>query len=63
MVFLFALCKLAAHELAAGGAAAVVASHMTRRLTELATHIGMMRSARDLCVRLHILVLFVAEQA
>lgn len=62
MVFLFALCKLAAHELAAGGAA-VVASHMTRRLTELATQIGTKRSVRDLCVRLHILALFVAEQA
>lgn len=63
MVFLFALCKLPAHELAVGGAAAVVASHMTRRLIELATQIGTKRSARDLCVRLHILVLFVAEQA
>lgn len=62
MVFLFALCKLAAHELAAGGAAAV-ASHTARRLIELATRIGMMRSAPDLCVRLHILAPFVAGQA
>lgn len=63
MVFLFALCKLAAHELAADGAAAVEVSHMTRRLIELATQIGTKRSARDLCVRSHILALFVVEQA